>query len=87
MMTRAATAALTGSKTIANVTDNGGLTVDGSLDVTSALNAVMSARLIWALAGSSRSPGDRRADGDGFEGASQLVVDNAALFGTGVWGI
>jgi hypothetical protein len=30
--------------------------------------------------------GDWLADGDGFWGASRLVVDNAALFGTGIGG-
>jgi hypothetical protein len=78
---------LTGSNSIANVTINGGLTVSGSLDVTTAVNAASTGAfdldpggvLEVAAATGSQTAVD-------FLGASQLVVDNAALFGTGIGG-
>ena len=80
--------ALNGSgNSIANVTDNGTLTVAGSLDVTTALNAASTGAfhlgsgsvLEVAAATGSQTAMD-------FLGASQLAVDNAALFGTGIGG-
>jgi hypothetical protein len=47
---------LTGSNTIANVTDNGALTVNGSLNVTSALNPVSTGEFDLGSGASSRSP-------------------------------
>jgi hypothetical protein len=78
---------LTGSDAIANVTDNGALAVDGSLDVTSGLNAASSGAFDLGAGGvlevASATGAKTAMD---FLGASQLVVDNAALFGTGVGG-
>ena len=87
---------LTGSNSIANVTVNGGLMLggfsgsssgSGSLDVTTAVNAASTgsfdlnpgAVLEVAAATGSQTAVD-------FMGASQLAVDNAALFGTGIGG-
>ena len=78
---------LTGSNSIANVTVNGGLAVSGSLDVTTAVNAASTgpfdlgsgSALEVAAATGSQTAVD-------FMGASELVVDNAALFGTGIGG-
>ena len=78
---------LTGSNAIANVTDNGALTVNGSLDVTSALNAASTGAFDLGAGGvlevASATGAQTAMD---FLGASQLVVDNAALFGTGIGG-
>jgi hypothetical protein len=78
---------LTGSNSIANVTVNGGLAVSGSLDVTTAVNAASTGAfdlgsgsvLEVAAATGAQTAMD-------FLGASQLVVDNASLFGTGIGG-
>jgi hypothetical protein len=78
---------LTGSNSIANVTVNGGLAISGSLDVTTAVNAASTGAfhlgsgsvLEVAAATGSQTAMD-------FSGASQLAVDNAALFGTGIGG-
>ena len=78
---------LTGSNAIANVTDNGALTVNGSLDVTGALNAASVGAFGLGAGGVlevAAATGAQTAMD--FEGASQLVVDNAALFGTGIGG-
>jgi Bacterial Ig-like domain len=78
---------LTGANTIANVTDNGALSVNGSLDVTSALNSASTGAFDLGAGGvlevASATGAQTAMD---FLGASQLVVDNAALFGTGVGG-
>jgi len=78
---------LTGSDAIANVTDNGALSVNGSLDVTSGLNAASSGAFDLGAGGvlevASATGAQTAMD---FLGASQLVVDNAALFGTGIGG-
>jgi hypothetical protein len=80
--------ALNGSgNSIANVADNGALTVDGSLDVTTAINAASVGAFDLGAGGDlevAAATGAQTAID--FEGASQLVVDNAALFGTGVGG-
>ena len=78
---------LTGSNSIANVTVNGGLAISGSLDVTTAVTAASTGAfhlgsgsvLEVAAATGSQTAMD-------FVGASQLVVDNAALFGMGIGG-
>jgi hypothetical protein len=78
---------LTGSDAIANVIDNGALTINGSLDVSSALNAASTGAFDLGAGGSlevAAATGSQTAMD--FLGASQLVVDNAALFGTGVGG-
>jgi Bacterial Ig-like domain len=78
---------LTGSNTIANVTDNGALTINGSLAVTGALNATSVGAFDLGTGGvlevASATGAQTAMD---FLGASQLVVDNAALFGTGIGG-
>jgi hypothetical protein len=78
---------LTGSDAIANVINNGALSVNGSLDVTSALNAASTGAFDLGAGGilevASATGAQTAMD---FLGASQLVVDNAALFGTGVGG-
>jgi Bacterial Ig-like domain len=79
---------LTGANTIANVTDNGALSVNGSLDVTSALNAASTGAFDLGAGGilevASATGAQTAMD---FLGASQLVIDNAALFGTGIGGM
>jgi hypothetical protein len=78
---------LTGSNTIANVTDNAALTVNGSLDVTGALNAASTGGFDLGAGGVlevAAATGSQTAMD--FLGASKLVVDNAALFGTGIGG-
>jgi hypothetical protein len=78
---------LTGSNTIASVTDNAALTVNGSLDVTTALNAASAGAFDLGAGGVlevAAATGSQTAMD--FQGASQLVVDNAALFGTGIGG-
>jgi hypothetical protein len=78
---------LTGSNAIANVTDNAALTINGSLDVTGALNAASTGAFDLSKGGvlevASATGAQTAMD---FLGASQLVVDNAALFGTGIGG-
>ena len=78
---------LTGSNTIANVTDNGALTVNGSLDVTTALNSGSVGAFDLGAGGllelAAATGAQTAVD---FLGASQLAVDNAALFGTLVGG-
>ena len=78
---------LTGSDAIANVTDNGALTINGSLDVTSALNPASTGAFDLGAGGvlevASATGAQTEMD---FLGASRLVVDNAALFGTGIGG-
>jgi hypothetical protein len=80
--------ALTGSNTIANVTDNGALAVNGSLDVTGALNAASTGAFDLGAGGvlevASATGAQTATD---FLGASRLVVDNASLFGTGIGGV
>jgi Bacterial Ig-like domain len=78
---------LTGSNAIANVVDNGALTINGSLNVTSALNAASTGSFDLGAGGvlevASATGAQTEMD---FLGASRLVVDNAALFGTGIGG-
>ena len=78
---------LTGSDAIANVTDNGALTINGSLNVTSALNPASTGSFDLGAGGvlevASATGAQTEMD---FLGASRLVVDNAALFGTGIAG-
>ena len=80
--------ALNGSaNSIANVTDSGILTVDGSLDVTTAVNAGSIGAFDLGAGGAlelASATGSQTAVD--FLGASQLTIDNAALFGTGVGG-
>ena len=78
---------LTGSNTIANVTNNGALAVNGSLDVTTALNPASTGAFDLGAGGVlevAAATGAQTAMD--FLGASRLVVDNAALFGTGIGG-
>ena len=73
--------------TIANLTVNGALTLGGSLDVTGAVSVGsagafdLNASAVLELAAATGSQ-----TAVSFLGASELVVDNAALFGTGVGG-
>jgi Bacterial Ig-like domain len=78
---------LTGSNTIANVTDNGVLTVNGSLNVTSALNPVSTGDFDLGSGGVLEIAAATGAQTEmDFLGASRLVVDNSAQFGTGIGG-
>ena len=78
---------LTGANTIADVTDNGGLTIAGSLDVSAAVNSASAGQFDLQSGGSLEVAADTAADSQiDFLGASQLTIDNAALFGTGVGG-
>jgi hypothetical protein len=72
---------------IANVTNNGALTIDGSLDVTTGLDAASVGAFDLGAGGVlevAAAIGAQTAVD--FQGASQLAIDNAALFGTGAGG-
>ena len=78
---------LTGSNTIANVTDNGSLVVAGSLDVSTAVSSTSTGQFDLQAGGSLEVAADSATNSQiDFLGASQLTIDNAALFGTGVGG-
>ncbi len=78
---------LTGTNTIANVLDNGSLTIGGSLNVTSAVSAASTGQFIFQSGGSLDVAADVAANSKiDFLGAGQLTIDNAASFGTGVGG-
>jgi hypothetical protein len=75
------------ANSIPNLTNNGILTVDGSLDVTTAVNAASVGSFDLAAGGVlelAAATGAQMAVN--FLGASELVVDYAALFGTGIGG-
>src|SRR5580700_10537004 len=78
---------LTGANTIADVTDNGGLTIAGSLNVSAAVGAASTGQFDLQTGSSLEVAADTAAHSQvDFLGASQLTIDNAALFGTGVGG-
>jgi hypothetical protein len=78
---------LTGSNTIANVTDNGSLIAAGSLDVSTAVSSTSTGQFDLQAGGSLEVAADSAANSQvDFLGSSQLTIDNAALFGTGVGG-
>ena len=78
---------LTGSNTIANVTDNGSLVAAGSLHVTTAVTSASAGQFELQAGASLEVAADFAANSQiDFLGASQLTIDNAALFGTGVGG-
>ena len=78
---------LTGSNTIANVTDNGSLFIAGSLDVSTAVGAASSGQFDLQTGSSLEVASDAATHSQvDFLGSSQLTIDNAALFGTGVGG-
>ena len=78
---------LTGSNTIANVTDNGSLVAAGSLHVTTAVTSASAGQFELQAGASLEVAADSAANSQiDFLGASQLTIDNAALFGTGVGG-
>ena len=78
---------LTGSNSIANVTDNGSLVVAGSLHVSTAVSSTSTGQFDLQAGGSLEVAADAAANSQiDFLGASQLTIDNAALFGTGVGG-
>jgi hypothetical protein len=78
---------LTGSNTIANVTNNGSLVVAGSLHVTTAVNSTSTGEFELQAGAALEVAADSAANSQiDFRGASQLIIDNAALFGTGVGG-
>ena len=78
---------LTGANTIANVVDNGALTIAGSLDVSSAVNAAGTGQFDLAAGGSLEVAADAATHSQiAFLGASQLTIDSASLFGTGAGG-
>jgi hypothetical protein len=78
---------LTGSNTIANVTDNGSLVAAGSLHVTTAVTSTSAGQFELQAGASLEVAADSAANSQiDFLGASQLTIDNAALFGTGVGG-
>ena len=75
---------LTGANTIANVVDNGGITVSLSLDVSSAVNAASTGQFDLAAGGSLEVAADAATHSQiAFLGASELTIDSASLFGTG----
>ena len=72
---------LTGANTIADVTDNGGLTIAGSLDVSAAVNSASAGQFDLQSGGSLEVAADTAADFQiDFLGASQLIIDSAAGF-------
>jgi hypothetical protein len=78
---------LTGGNVIANVTDNGSLFIAGSLDVSAAVGAASTGQFDLQTGSSLEVAADTAAHSQvDFLGASQLAIDNAALFGTGVGG-
>ena len=78
---------LTGSNTIANVTDNGSLFIAGSLDVSTAVGAASSGQFDLQTGSSLEVASDAATHSQvDFLGSSQLTIDNTALFGTGVGG-
>ena len=78
---------LTGSNSIANVTDNGSLVVAGSLHVSTAVSSTSTGQFDLQAGGLLEVAADAAANSQiDFLGASQLTIDNAALFGTGVGG-
>ena len=78
---------LTGSNSIANVTDNGSLVVAGSLHVSTAVSSTSTGQFDLQAGGLLEVAADAAANSlIDFLGASQLTIDNAALFGTGVGG-
>jgi hypothetical protein len=78
---------LTGSNAIANVTDNGSVFIAGSLDVSAAVGAASTGQFDLQTGSSLEVAADTAAHSQvDFLGASQLTIDNAALFGTGVGG-
>jgi hypothetical protein len=78
---------LTGANTMANVVDNGSLTISGSLDVSTAVNAASAGQFDLQSSGSLEVAADVAAYSQiAFLGASQLLIDSASLFGTGVGG-
>jgi hypothetical protein len=78
---------LTDSNSIANVTDNGSLVAAGSLDVSTAVSSTSTGQFDLQAGGLLEVAADAAANSQiDFLGASQLTIDNAALFGTGVGG-
>ena len=78
---------LTGSNSIANVTDNGSLVAAGSLHVSTAVSSTSTGQFDLQAGGLLEVAADAAANSQiDFLGASQLTIDNAALFGTGVGG-
>ena len=78
---------LTGGNTIANVTDNGSLIAAGSLDVSTAVSSTSTGQFDLQAGGSLEVAADSATHSQvDFLGSSQLTIDNAALFGTGVGG-
>ena len=78
---------LTGGNMIANVTDNGSLFIAGSLDVSTAVGAASSGQFDLQTGSSLEVASDAATHSQvDFLGSSQLTIDNAALFGTGVGG-
>ena len=75
------------SNSIANVTDNGSLVVAGLLDVTTAVDPASTGQFVLQGSASLQVAADTAAASQiDFVGASQLTIDNAASFGTGVGG-
>ena len=76
---------LTGANTIADVTDNGGLAIAGSLDVSAAVNSASAGQFDLQSGGSLEVAADTAADFQiDFLGASQLIIDSAAGFGANI---
>ena len=76
---------LSGANTIATVTNNGALDIAGSVDVTAAIDSASTGVFDLSASGSlevAQALGSQAAMN--FQGASELLVDNGALFGTGV---
>ena len=78
---------LTGANTIAAVTNNGGLAIAGSLDVSGAVDSASAGQFDLQSGGSLELAADTSAHSQiDFLGANELIIDSASLFGTGVGG-
>ena len=78
---------LTDANAIANVLNNGSLTIGGSLDVSSAVAAASVGQFVLQSGGSLEVAADAATHSKiDFLGAGQLTIDHAAAFGTGVGG-
>ena len=78
---------LTGANTIASVTDNGSVTIAGSLVVSGAVNAVSTGQFVLQSGGSLEVAADSAAHSEiDFTSLGKLIIDAVALFGTGVGG-
>ncbi len=76
---------LTGDNAIANVTNDGSLTVAGLLDVSAAVDAACTGQFLLQSGASMEVAADSAAHSEiDFTGPAALIVDDVSRFGTGV---